>query len=325
MGRYPLLLFLLLSLVSLHVRIRSVLAEIPTTAKITFWATREGNRDIYVMNPDGSEQIRITYHRADDITPVWSPTGEQILFVSDRDGFWDLYLMDPNGSNVRRVFGKEAKRASPAWSPDGKQIAYTRTVHDQWVNYTATIDGEDEERISVGSSPAWSPDGTEIAFLVGWPKSMQISIFNLDTLKQKILFPLKAIPSYMSGSLAWSPTGDKLAFAWLHRVPLKDFIETETIYTINRNGMGLTQIVDEAGPRATSVVWSPHGDSILYKQADKNNNLQIFKRALGGEQPEQLTHIGQNYLGDWFDPAFALPVSPQPQLLSTVWGKVKKR
>ena len=322
---YLLLLFLLLSLVSLYVKIRPVLAEIPTTAKITFWATREGNRDIYLMNPDGSEQIRITHHRAQDITPIWSPTGEQILFVSDRDGVWDLYLMNPNGSNVRRVFGKEAKRAGPTWSPDGKQIAYTRTVRDQWVIYTATIKGENEDRISVGSSPAWSPNGTEIAFLVGWPKSMQISIFNLDTLKQRILFPVKAIPSYMSGGLAWSPTGDKFAFAWLHRVPLEDFIETETIYTINRDGMGLTQIVDEAGPRATGVVWSPHGDSILYRQADRNNNSQIFKRALGGEQPEQLTHTGQNYLGDWFDPAYALPVSPQPRLLSTVWGEVKRK
>ena len=44
MVRYPLLLFVLLSLASLHVRIRPVLAEIPTTAKITFWAAREGNR-----------------------------------------------------------------------------------------------------------------------------------------------------------------------------------------------------------------------------------------------------------------------------------------
>ena len=325
MRRYPLLLFLLLSLVSWHVKIRPVLAEIPTTAKITFWATREGNRDIYLMNPDGSEQTRITHHRAQDITPIWSPTGEHILFVSDRDGVWDLYLMDPNGSNVRRVFGKEAERAGPTWSPDGKQIAYVRTVRDQWVIYTATINGKNEDRISVGSCPDWSPDGTEIVFLVGWPRSMQISIFNLDTLKRRIIFPRKAIPSYMGGCPAWSPTGDKFAFAWLHRVPLEDFIETETIYTISRDGMGLTQIVDEAGPRATGVVWSPHGDSIVYRQADRNKNSQIFKRGLGGEQSEQLTHIGQNYLGDWFDPAFALPVLPQPQLLTTVWGELKRK
>ena len=30
--------------------------------------------------------------------------------------------------------------------------------------------------------------------------------------------------------------------------------------------------------------------------------------------------------GDWFDPAYAyaLPVSPQPDLLTTTWGEMKK-
>ena len=35
------------------------------------------------MNPDGSEQINLTQHRANDFQAVWSPTGDQILFVSD--------------------------------------------------------------------------------------------------------------------------------------------------------------------------------------------------------------------------------------------------
>ena len=31
-----------------------------------------------MMNPDGSEQVNLTEHRADDQQAVWSPTGEQI-------------------------------------------------------------------------------------------------------------------------------------------------------------------------------------------------------------------------------------------------------
>ena len=81
------------------------------------------------MNPDGSDQVNLTKHRSDDISPVWSPTGEHILFASDREhkawGTWDLYLMDPDGSNVRKVFDKSARRSGPVWSPDGKRIAYS--------------------------------------------------------------------------------------------------------------------------------------------------------------------------------------------------------
>ena len=303
-----------------------ILAEAPKTAKIAFWADREGTRDIYLMNPDGTNQVKITQHRSQNITPVWSPTGEQILFVSDRDGVWDLYLMDPDGTNVQRVFEKEAFRAEPTWSPDGKQIAYSRIINDERVVHIATLGEQVEERIAIGGPAAWAPDGMELAFLTGWAtEKMQITLFNLHTDNQKTFFPPKAIPSWMSSSPKWSPTGEKLAFSWFHRVPLKDFVETETIYTVNRDGTGVTQIIEEAGQRATSPVWSPRGDALLYKRSVGNRNYQIFKISLDGGDPKQLTHIGWNHLGDWFDPAYALPVSPQPQLLTTIWAKTKKK
>ena len=81
-----------------------VLAKAPETAKVVFTSRRDGNFEIYIMNPDGSDQINLTQHRAQDYAPVWSPTGEQILFHSDRDGIEDLYLMDADGTNVRQVF-----------------------------------------------------------------------------------------------------------------------------------------------------------------------------------------------------------------------------
>ncbi|MDE0687955.1 MAG: hypothetical protein OXI61_07310 [Candidatus Poribacteria bacterium] len=299
-------------------------AKAPKTAKIAFWADLAGTRDIYLMNPDGSQRIKITHHRSQNITPVWSPTGEQILFTSDRDGVWDLYLMDPDGTNVQRVFEKTASRIGAAWSPDGKQIAYTRLMPEGRVVHIATLGEEDEERIAMGGHVAWSPEGTELAFITGWGtlKKMQISLFDLRTGKQKTLFPPKAIPSQLYG-VQWSPRGDKLAFSWLHRVPLGDFIEAETIYTMKRDGTDITQIIDEAGPKATAPAWSPNSNALLYRQVVPGRDAQIFKVNLEGEQPEQLTHIGRNFLGDWFDPAYALSVSPQPQLLTTTWGGIK--
>ena len=82
----------------------AVLAKAPETAKVVFTSRRDGNFEIYSMNPDGSDQANLTQHRANDASPVWSPTGEQILFTSDRDGVEDLYLMDADGRNVRQVF-----------------------------------------------------------------------------------------------------------------------------------------------------------------------------------------------------------------------------
>ena len=67
---------------------------------------------------------------------------------------------------------------------------------------------------------------------------------------------------------------------------------------------------------------------LIYTQ-EINNQDQLFKIDLVNRASEQLTHIARGFLrsnekGDWFDPAYALPVSPQPQLLTTLWGKVKQ-
>ena len=38
----------------------AVLAKAPETAKIVFASRRDGNFEIYIMNPDGSEQTNLT-------------------------------------------------------------------------------------------------------------------------------------------------------------------------------------------------------------------------------------------------------------------------
>ena len=113
--------FAISTLFVLTVGVCPLFAQAPTTPKILFTSARDGNREVYIMNPDGSEQVRLTKHPGNDLQAVWSRTGEKILFVSDRGGERDLYMMNSDGSNVRRVFKRkiEAWRTTPTWSPDG--------------------------------------------------------------------------------------------------------------------------------------------------------------------------------------------------------------
>ena len=322
-------LFYFLGVSVLCLKVCAVFAKAPDTSKIAFTSFRDGNREIYLMNPDGSEQVNITNHRANDIYPVWSPTGEHILFASDREhkawGTWDLYLMDPDGSNVRKVFDKWKTRRSPTWSPDGKRIAYSYGQIGNSSLYIGTIDGKDEERVAIGYSPEWSPDGTEIIFRSGaLNKPRRFSLLNVKTNRLKF-FPFPKEPKWVRGP-AWSPLGDKLAFSWHNRVEvrLEDF-RVSTIHIVNRDGTGLEQVIAE-GRAATQPVWSPDGNELLYNGIDANNDLQIYKISLGSGASVQLTDgESWSYLGDWFDPAYALPVSPQPQLLTTLWGELKRK
>ena len=102
----------LLSLLVFIASVCPILARAPAMGKIAFTSARDGNREIYLMNPDGSDPVNLTRHRADDLDPAWSPTGAQLLFTSDRVRVRDLYVMDADGAHVRRVFRKVAHRTN---------------------------------------------------------------------------------------------------------------------------------------------------------------------------------------------------------------------
>ena len=72
--------------------------------KIVFNSTRDGNSEIYAMEIDGSNQVRLTNHPAEDNDPSWSPDGRRIAFVSNRDnGVEHIYSMDSDGRNVTQL------------------------------------------------------------------------------------------------------------------------------------------------------------------------------------------------------------------------------
>ena len=318
----------LLVLLQLFYGVFPVYAKAPETAKIVFSSNRDGNLEIYLMNPDGSGILRLTDHPTRDYDPVWSPTGEQILFVSHRDGVRDLYLMNADGRNVEKVIKSTVDRSQPTWSPDGERFAYLR--YNEATLYVADIDKRQEIPVAktgkFGGYPAWSPDDEMIAFtfapeapkgpilegdLPGYP----LILISPQGKKQKEILPK---PQLRLTRPAWSPSGDQIAFV---ESPWADD-EKGTIYVVNPDGSSMKMVVPK-GSGADRPTWNPRGNELIYEQ-DVDNERQLFKITLSNRRTIQITHNGRNGNADWFDPA-ALPVTPQPQLLTTTWGKLKRK
>jgi tetratricopeptide (TPR) repeat protein/Tol biopolymer transport system component len=72
--------------------------------KIAFMSIRDGNWEIYSINPDGSDLKRLTNNGVNDGLPTSSPNGQFIAFVSDEGGKWAIWAMNADGSGRGKLF-----------------------------------------------------------------------------------------------------------------------------------------------------------------------------------------------------------------------------
>jgi Tol biopolymer transport system component len=146
----------------------------PDGGKIAFYSERDGNAEIYVMDADGANVVRLTDSPSDEGYPAFSPDGRRISFDSDRDGAFEIYTMNVDGTDVRRLTYSSANDVSAAWSPDGAEIAWMSNRSGQFEVWLMNADGSDQRQFtgSVAPSegthwfPQWSPDGNRLAFHV---------------------------------------------------------------------------------------------------------------------------------------------------------------
>lgn len=101
-------------------------------SRIVFATNRDGQAQLYSMDTNGGNLVRLTNNGSNDDHPRWSTNGVKILFQSDRDnpetGNQDIYLMNADGTGQTRLTTDAADDCNAVWSPDGTKIVFQKSA-----------------------------------------------------------------------------------------------------------------------------------------------------------------------------------------------------
>lgn len=96
---------------------------------------RPGVLDIYVMDVDGSNRVRLTDNGAANFAPFFHPSGEKVIFASNlneedpRSRNFDLFLVNLDGTGLEQVTFSEEFESFPMFSPDGRHLVFGSNRH----------------------------------------------------------------------------------------------------------------------------------------------------------------------------------------------------
>ena len=295
--------------------------------RIAFGSVRNaGNHDVFLMDLDGSNQIRITNNPAYDDQPKWSPDGTKIAFISDRDGNFEIYTMNADGSAQTKVTDNPAGDGFPAWSHDGTKIAFVRgdlRNPSTFEIFVMNADGSNQIRLTndsvIDGVPSWSPDNTKIVFMSGGssvfdPNAFEIFVMNADGSNRTRL----TNNSIVDGQPSYSPDGTKILFASGDAMN-PNGIE---IFVMNADGSSRTRLTNNSVTDGFPA-WSFDGSNIVFASGSiaAETTVELFMMNANGSNRAKLTANSElDWFPDW-EPIQTPPSQVQFSTASTVTGE----
>ncbi|MBK9745796.1 MAG: PD40 domain-containing protein [Chloroflexi bacterium] len=158
----------------------------PDGTRVAFVSDRAGvGLDIYIVNVDGSNLIRLTQDARIKGDPAWSPDSTQIAYW-DREVSGDIHLfrINVNSRSLVRLSTRGQNNGMPAWSPDGAYIYFDSDRDEAWGIYSIDPNGNHPTRLTDGGvnsgRAAVSPDNLQIAFVSDRGESDELYVMDAD-------------------------------------------------------------------------------------------------------------------------------------------------
>lgn len=128
----------------------------PDGSMIAFASSRNGERQLYVMNANGSNVSQVTDLNNMGGRSTWSPDGTRLAFYRGPFGDRDIYIINVDGTGLVRLTNG-GDNLGPSWSPDGNWIAFTSFRDGNNEIYIVHPDGTGLTRLTNNRISDWQP------------------------------------------------------------------------------------------------------------------------------------------------------------------------
>jgi TolB protein len=271
-------------------------AESLAGTKIVFVSQRTGNKEIWIMDYDGTNQRQLTSYKSISTMPSVSPDGSKVAFTSFVHGTPEILMHSlENGRRLPFYNQAASMNAQVDFTPDGKSVVFSSTAAGGYAQiYRANANGGGIQRITtvraVDVEPKVNPKtGKEIVFVSGRSGPQQIFKMSIDGADLERLTSGEG----QASNPAWHPDGQHIAFAWSRGFEPGNF----NIFLMDVATREVVQLTHGSG-RNENPTWAPDGKHIVYSSR-RGSSTQIYSMLADGTDVRPLTTQGQNTMPVW--------------------------
>ncbi len=249
----------------------------------------KSNREVFVMNADGSDNKQITKTGFAENEAVWIKGGTKIAFLCNESGSSQLWEMNPDGTDRKRLSDYDKDIEGFAFSPDEKKVLFISQV--KTVNSTADKYPDLDKATGVIITDLMYKHWDEWVTTVPHPFVADFdgeSISNPVDVMEGELFESPMKPFGGIEQLAWNTTSDKIAYTSRKKTGKEYAISTNSdIYVYDLNTRQTTNITEENKGYDTNPTYSPDGKSIAWLSMERDgyeadqNRLMVMNLETG--------------------------------------------